>query len=165
MHTLICANTMTDCRTPGMCSPHGGCVPSIARKTGIGEEKLPSWRDGSIQGMPPQPQGDVSEVEQLRARVAELEAMVKELEARPRLKVWYGSMPESNGKSNFTAILMREGGEMFEGITIERSEYPDRVRYEADNVRWLLGDIPEKPFILDYDADKHSGYKAPPRSE
>ncbi|MBD9573783.1 hypothetical protein IB260_00550 [Pseudomonas sp. PDM23] len=80
---------------------------------------------------------------------------------RPRLKVWSAAMPESNGKSNFTAILMREGGDICDGFTIARSEYPDRVRYEADCVRWLIGELPEKPFILDYDANKHSGYKAP----
>ena len=80
---------------------------------------------------------------------------------RPRLKVWSAAMPESNGKSNFTAILMREGGDICDGFTIARSKYPDRVRYEADCVRWLIGELPEKPFILDYDANKHSGYKAP----
>ncbi|WP_292041543.1 hypothetical protein [Massilia sp. UBA6681] len=80
------------------------------------------------------------------------------------LTVWYGPMPESNGKSNFTAILMRKHGDkwdnMTDGITIDRSEYPDRVRYEADRVRYLLGELAERPFILDYDADKHSGYAA-----
>lgn len=79
----------------------------------------------------------------------------------PLLKVMSSPMPESNGKSNFTAILMRDGGDICDGFTIARSEYPDRVRYEADCVRWLIGELPEKPFILDYDADKHSGYKAP----
>lgn len=49
------------------------------------------------------------------------------------LTVWENAMPESNGKSNFTAILMRKGGELHEGMTIARSEYPDRVRYEAEH--------------------------------
>ncbi|WP_431018199.1 hypothetical protein [Burkholderia gladioli] len=81
-------------------------------------------------------------------------------EARePKLTVWYGSMPESNGKTNWTAILHR--GDIATGMTIDRSEYPDRVRYEADRVRWLIGEIEAEPWILDYDADKHSGYKAP----
>ena len=81
-----------------------------------------------------------------------------------QLEVWYGSMPESNGKSNFTAILRRKGASMFDtdGFTIARSEYPERVRYDADCVRYLIGEIDKKPFILDYDADKHSGYSAPP---
>jgi lysozyme family protein len=76
-----------------------------------------------------------------------------------KLAVWYGSMPESNGKTNWTAIL--HNGDIARGITLDRSEYPDRVRYEADRARWLIGELPDEPFILDYDADKHSGYTAP----
>ena len=80
------------------------------------------------------------------------------------LTVWYGDMPESNGKSNFTAILMRKDGDkwdnMTDGITIDRSEYPDRVRYEADRMRYLIGEISERPDILAYDDKKHSGYAA-----
>ncbi|MDF8363319.1 MULTISPECIES: hypothetical protein [Achromobacter] len=75
---------------------------------------------------------------------------------RPALAVWYGSMPESNGKSNWTAILHRKGDGLMDGphITIDRSEYPDRVRYEADRLRFLIGEIDKEPWILDYDADK-----------
>jgi hypothetical protein len=76
-----------------------------------------------------------------------------------RLQVWNGPMPESNGKTNFTAILHR--GDISKGFTIDRSEYPDRVRYEADRVRWLIGEIDKEPYILDYDANRHSGYVAP----
>jgi hypothetical protein len=76
-----------------------------------------------------------------------------------KLTVWYGSIPESNGKHNYTAILHR--GDISKGITIERNEYPDRVRYEADRVRWMIGELDKEPFILDYDADKHSGYEGP----
>jgi len=77
------------------------------------------------------------------------------------LSVWEGPMPESNGKSNFTVILHR--GDISEGICVYRSEYPDRARYEADCFRHLIGDpaFPSKPCILDYDADKHSGYVKP----
>lgn len=77
------------------------------------------------------------------------------------LTVWYGAMPESNGKTNWTAILHRKGEPLFNGITIECSEYPDRVRYEADRMRYLIGELAERPCILYYDADKHSGYVAP----
>ncbi|WP_324731021.1 hypothetical protein [Pseudomonas paeninsulae] len=94
------------------------------------------------------------EVDAMSARVAELEA-------RPVLTVWCGAMPESNGKSNYTAILHRKGSCISEGITLDRSEYPARVRYEADRVRYLIGELAEDPCICDYDADKHSGYKAP----
>lgn len=84
--------------------------------------------------------------------------------AQPALTVWCGSMPESNGKSNFTAILNRadaEGLHRFDGFTFARSEYPDRVRYEADCVRYLIGELSVGPLIFNYDADKHSGYVPP----
>lgn len=80
---------------------------------------------------------------------------------QPALTVWYGSMPESNGKTNWTAILHRKGEGMLDGITIDRSEYPGRVLYAADRARYLIGEKPDRPFILYYDADKHSGYVAP----
>lgn len=79
----------------------------------------------------------------------------------PDLTVWYGSMPETNGKSNWTAILHRKGEGIQDGITIDRSEYPDRVLYAADRVRYLIGEKPDRPYILDYDGDKHSGYVKP----
>lgn len=86
-----------------------------------------------------------------------------------KLTVWEGPMPESNGKSNFTAVLMRKDENLLEGIaggiTIARSEYPDRVRYEADCVRYLIGEITEEPCFTDYDADKHSGYVYPESNE
>jgi hypothetical protein len=77
--------------------------------------------------------------------------------------VWYGKMPESNGRENWTASLRRVNstdpwGQEF---CFARSEYPDRVRYEADKVRWIIGELPELPDILAYDADKHSGYVPP----
>lgn len=74
------------------------------------------------------------------------------------LTVWYGSMPESNGKTNWTALLHRKGN-LFGGITIDRSEYQDRVRYEADRMRHMIGELEEEPCILDYDPELHSGYK------
>lgn len=73
------------------------------------------------------------------------------------LKVWYGSMPESNGNKNWTASLYRETGDKFDvmgGFIIARSEYPDRVRYDADCLRHLIGEIKERPCILDYDCEK-----------
>lgn len=63
-------------------------------------------------------------------------------------------MPESNGKKNWTAILHRKHQGIERGITIDRSEYPDRVRYEADRVRFMIGDLEKEPWILDYDGDK-----------
>lgn len=83
--------------------------------------------------------------------------------SQPKLTVWYGSMPESNGKKNWTALLHRAGESMMgaELHTIDRSEYPDRVRYAADCVRYIIGELDEKPFILDYDADKYDGLVIP----
>lgn len=80
---------------------------------------------------------------------------------QPQLSVWYGSMPESNGKANWTAILYNKSEDGFlggvaDGFTIARSEYPDRVRYDADCIRHLIGELKEKPFILDYDSEKKS---------
>ncbi|TDX14591.1 Ead/Ea22-like protein [Buttiauxella sp. BIGb0552] len=76
------------------------------------------------------------------------------------LTVWYGAMPESNGKTNWTAILHRNGECLSTGITIYRSEYPDRVRYEADRMSHMIGELTKEPDILAYDANKHSGYTA-----
>lgn len=86
----------------------------------------------------------------------------------PQLAVSFGPMPESNGKSNFTARLIRKGSSRLsgfeDGITIACSEYPDQVRYKADCLRYLIGELAQKPSILDYDGDKHSGY-VPPAKE
>lgn len=88
-------------------------------------------------------------------------AMLQGADRKPELAVWYGAMPETNGKTNWTAILHRKGHHLWEGITIDRSEYPDRVRYEADRMRYLIGDLVDEPDILAYDADAHSGYVSP----
>ncbi|HHN5881120.1 hypothetical protein [Enterobacter kobei] len=94
-----------------------------------------------------------------------LELKKKLADGKPELTVWYGSMPESNGKANWTAILHRKGeGRCMDGFTIDRSEYPGRVLYAADRVRYLIGEKSERPSILDYDADAHSGYVKPGNS-
>lgn len=67
------------------------------------------------------------------------------------LTVWYGSMPESNGRTNWTAIVHR--GNLRAGFTIERAEYPDIVRYSADRMRWIIGELDEEPNILEYNGD------------
>lgn len=91
-------------------------------------------------------------------------AMLHGTDGKPELTVWYGSMPETNGKTNWTAMLHRKGQHPWEGITIDRSEYPDRVRYEADRMRHLIGELTDEPDILSYDADAHSGYVNPGNS-
>lgn len=91
-------------------------------------------------------------------------AMLQGTDGKPELTVWYGSMPETNGKTNWTAMLHRKGQHPWEGITIDLSEYPDRVRYEADRMRHLIGELADEPDILAYDADAHSGYVKPGNS-
>lgn len=83
---------------------------------------------------------------------------------RQELTVWYGDMPETNGMKNWTAIIHRKGECLSTGITIDRSEYPDRTRYKADRMRFLIGEITDNPDCLDYDADAHSGYVNPGNS-
>lgn len=100
----------------------------------------------------------------LRARSSAPEAREGERE-QPKLTVWYGEMPESNGKRNWTAILGRKDAEGFDfhtdGFCFHRSEYPDRARYEADEMRWIIGELAEQPNILAYDHKLHSGYITP----
>lgn len=95
----------------------------------------------------------LKEATRLRARAAQIRSEDPELwETQPPLAVWFGAMPESNGKTNWTAILHRRGEEPWmDGITIERSEFKDRVRYEADRLRWLIGELEHEPDILAYD--------------
>lgn len=90
--------------------------------------------------------------------------------AAPELTVTCLEMPETNGKTNYTAVLHRKdqtGLDMFsDGYTLMMSEYPDRVRYEADFMLWLIGVREAKPELWDscYDMDKHSGYIEPAAS-
>ena len=77
---------------------------------------------------------------------------------QPKLSVKVHSFPESNGRRNWTALLTRE--EQWDGlqgncggITIERGECWNRVAYEAERTRYLLGLRDTEPFILDYGDD------------
>ena len=94
-------------------------------------------------------------------------ASAQPVAAAPALTVWEGPMPESNGRQNYTAVLHRKESEGFDlftdGFQFARSEYPDRTRYEADFMRWLIGEREVKPELWDdcYDMDKHSGYVKP----
>lgn len=100
----------------------------------------------------------LAELQQCRAAMLQGAEPVSQ---HQELTVWYGAMPETNGKTNWTAMLHRKGQNPWEGITIDRSEYPDRVRYEADRMRHLIGELSDEPDILAYDADAHSGYVPP----
>lgn len=77
---------------------------------------------------------------------------------QPRLTVRLTSFPESNGKRNWTALLAREekwGGLIGNagGITVARGELWNRVAYESERARFLLGLRDTEPFILDYGDD------------
>ena len=88
----------------------------------------------------PQPQADAGDAEQ------------------PRLTVRLTSFPESNGKRNWTAMFVR--AEPWDGlignaggITIKHGELWNRVAYEAERARFLIGERDTEPYILDYIAD------------
>ena len=77
---------------------------------------------------------------------------------QPKLKVVLTSYPESNGKRNWTAMFKRV--EKFDGligswggITIAHGELWNRVAYEAERARFLLGERDTEPYILDYGDD------------
>jgi hypothetical protein len=77
---------------------------------------------------------------------------------QPRLTVRVQSFPESNGKRNWTALLVRVDAwdgliGNCGGITIERGELWNRVAYEAERAKYLIGERDTEPFILDYGDD------------
>lgn len=78
--------------------------------------------------------------------------------SQPRLTVRLKSYPESNGKRNWTATFART--EPFDGlvgssggITIARGECWNRVAFEAERAKFLIGERDTEPFILDYGDD------------
>lgn len=77
---------------------------------------------------------------------------------QPRLTVRLTSFPESNGKRNWTAMFVR--AEPWDGlignaggITIKHGELWNRVAYEAERARFLIGERDTEPYILDYSTD------------
>jgi len=77
---------------------------------------------------------------------------------QPRLTVRLQSFPESNGKRNWTAMLVRVdpwSGLIGNcgGITIDRGECWNRVAYEAERAKLLIGERDTEPDILDYGDD------------
>lgn len=150
LHLTCLSEPMGDAVIPLYTAPPASVVP----------EKM-SYQDGVVfvlnNGMSSIERGTVAR----RAWNACRAAMLQGAGGKPELTVWYGAMPETNGKTNWTAMLHRKGQHPWEGITIDCSEYPDRVRYEADRMRHLIGELADEPDILAYDADAHSGYVEP----
>ena len=78
--------------------------------------------------------------------------------AQPRLTVRLCSFPESNGKRNWTALLVRvdEWTGLIGncgGITVARGELWNRVAYESERARLLIGERDTEPDIMDYGDD------------
>lgn len=78
--------------------------------------------------------------------------------AQPGLTVRLTSFPESNGKRNWTALLVR--AEKWDGligncggITVARGELWNRVAYEAERAKLLIGERDTEPDVLDYGDD------------
>lgn len=77
---------------------------------------------------------------------------------QPGLTVRLRSFPESNGKRNWTALLVRNepwGGLVGNcgGISLARGELWNRVAYEAECAKFLIGERDTEPHILDYGDD------------
>lgn len=133
-------------------------IPKAIRMPKLSETQ--EFRIGDMNGVDAYRKGWNAAVRAMRR--AARDAAVAPEPAMVELAVWYGEMPESNGRRNWTASLHRKGGEKhLDAFCFARSEYPDRVRYEADRMRWVIGELNELPDILAYDADLHSGYREP----
>ena len=79
-------------------------------------------------------------------------------DGQPRLTVRLQSFPESNGKRNWTALLVRTekwGGLVGNcgGISLAHGELWNRVAYEAERAKLLIGERATEPDILDYGND------------
>ena len=77
---------------------------------------------------------------------------------QPKLTVIIRSFPESNGKRNWTALLIRveEWNGLVGscgGIVIDRGECWNRVAYAAERAKLLIGERDTEPNILDYGDD------------
>ncbi len=78
--------------------------------------------------------------------------------SQPRLTVRLASFPESNGKRNWTALLVRAdvwGGLVGNcgGVCLAQGELWNRVAYHAECARLLIGERDTEPHILDYGDD------------
>lgn len=69
-------------------------------------------------------------------------------------------MPESNGKKNWQAYFRRKNPEGFKGlvgsmggICIAWGEAWNRVAYEAERARFLLGERTTQPNLMEYGED------------
>jgi len=102
--------------------------------------------------------GDIKTGRAMLGAVKFAKHCVEKAQSQPRLTVRLTSFPESNGKRNWTAMFSRT--EPFDGlvgssggITIARGEYWNRVAFEAERAKFLIGERDTEPYILDYGED------------
>lgn len=76
------------------------------------------------------------------------------------LKVVLFSMPESNGKRNWQAYFRRKNDPEFKGligslggICIDWGECWNRIAYEAERARFLIGERKTEPDLMEYVTD------------
>lgn len=116
-------------------------------------ERTPQMQDYGNQLWDNDQSSQDAEVQKLTAELEALKKENAELKAK-KPSVWFGAMPESNGKQNFTAILYTGGQNHWSStasLTLDRGELENRVRYTADFAKWILdGAEPgHEPDILD----------------
>ena len=104
--------------------------------------------------------GNFTDEAYLEHRISQLEQKLSDAEKHPRLTVKLQAFPESNGKRNWTALLVRVdkwGGLIGNcgGISIAHGELWNRVAYEAERTKLLIGERDTEPCILDYGEDIH----------
>lgn len=84
--------------------------------------------------------------------------VVQPVRAQPRLAVRLTSFPESNGKRNWTALLVRADAwdglvGNCGGVSLAHGEMWNRVAYHAECAKLLIGERDTEPHILDYGDD------------
>ena len=85
-------------------------------------------------------------------------AAVERVRQQPRMTVRLASFPESNGRRNWTALLVRAGAwdglvGNCGGVSLARGELWNRVAYHAECARLLIGERDTEPNIMDYGDD------------
>ncbi len=100
----------------------------------------------------------IGELEGLRQQVQARGPATDEQLEQPRLAVRLTSFPESNGKRNWTALLVRADAwdglvGNCGGVSLARGELWNRVAYHAECARLLIGERDTEPHILDYGDD------------
>ena len=90
-----------------------------------------------------------------RDAIHNINLLIENRKSKPELEVFFGSFPESTGDRNWSVLLCRSEDKGLDkitnGIGIHRSEYYGRAMYEADCLRYLIGETSEEPSMSNYD--------------